>query len=120
MNREQKFWIEQQLRRFPFVEWDRFIEWRLDDDIIIRVFGWIDRQDTFKDFVAIELLLKTKQVEMLMTSSAEYSKKICEIIYGLGEEYHQQCKRVEHRFQISNSIKLKEDYNAITKTSQEI
>ena len=103
MNREQKFFIEQTLRKFKFVRWDRFFTFG-DDGLF--VFGWINRlKDQYKDFVTLEFNLKEKVIAFWATSSSVRSKEIVEIL----DVEHNDCQRVEKRFDIENCINLDGD-----------
>lgn len=71
----------------------------------MKVFGWIDREDGYKDFVVLgfEVEGKNHAIHHIMTSSARFSE---EINIAVGEESHTDCQRVESFVSIPNSIKL--------------
>ena len=102
MKKKIEEWIEKTLNKLPFVKWDRFIE---DQEAnLIEMYGWIDREkDNYKDFVLLEFNLTKKEVYFIATSNDKYSKKIAEIL----NSSHSDCIRVEERFDVSNSTKLK-------------
>ncbi|KKN48611.1 hypothetical protein LCGC14_0651100 [marine sediment metagenome] len=103
MNREQKFKIEKKLMGLPYVNWDRYF----DAENNITVFGWINREkDNYKDFVYIEFGKPDYDVSAWGTSSKEYSEAIHKIVYSNEDVKHNDCKRVEHKFNIKNCIKL--------------
>ncbi len=103
MNREQKNWIELQLRKLPFVKWDRFFSYSNEECIF--VFGWIDREkDNYKDYVSLEINVLDRNVIFCSTSNALRSKEIADKF----ELKHNDCERVENNFNIPNMIKLKE------------
>lgn len=90
------------------VKWDRFVEGKTTAGLdFIEVYGWIKREkDKYKDFVSLSLYSDGKNGSYL-TSSAKYSLPIYKALnrgVGMG---HRKCIRVEHRFRIKNSIKLK-------------
>ena len=89
MKTTTKNWIKTTLSKFPFVEFDRYID--DTDDNLIEVFGWIKRKDNDRDFIVLEFNLKTKEVYCIATSSAKYSEQISKI---LGEK-HISCKSVK-------------------------
>lgn len=104
MNDSLKHLMEDDMKKLPFVEWDRFYEGKAGTDL----FGWIAREDTHEDFV----VLSYKQSEKgepywdttFSTSSEKYSKRIAEL---LDFEDHNNCKRVEHIFSsVANCIRL--------------
>ena len=106
----KKKYVEKQLEKLDFVEWDRFTEFTNSDGVkFYRVFGWIEREkDEYKDFVNLEFQGNPESVLFLGTSSKKYSQKIEEILYGDNED-HLSCKRVEDNFQVSNAIQLDEE-----------
>ena len=91
--------IEDLLTSLHFVKWDRFVEF--DDTIII--YGWIDKSDSRKDFVTLQVAPTVDYV----TSSVKYSPIINKIL-GFTDEEHEtsKCQRVENVFDIPNMIKL--------------
>lgn len=84
------------LKKLYFVNWDRYF----GEGENLTFYGWIDRDDNYKDFVFIEF----NEGDYIThgTSSSKYSKKIAEI---LGTD-HSDCKRVEDFCNIPNVIKL--------------
>ena len=104
IEQKNKEWIEKVLSDIPFVNWDRFLDLKWARNRNITVFGWIEREDSYKDFVVLEFDLVRSEVFFVSTSSEKYSKKISEI---LGSS-HTICQRVEDNFNVNNSIKLQE------------
>lgn len=99
MTDKQKAVVAELMNRLPFVTWDRCVEYEhgvnADD---FSAFGWIQRDDGNYDYV--ELIwpsLDDPEVCGYSTSSAAYSEKIADILFG-GHEGHQSCERVEHVF----------------------
>ena len=89
---------EKILNLFPEVTWDRYAG---DYDNFV-IYGWIDRDDQYKDFLVMEF--EEGQATSFTTSSAKYSKDFSE---RLGwQEFHSDCKRVENIFQNVKSIKI--------------
>ncbi len=67
-----KFWME----KFPFVKWDRFIESKLH----YQVFGWIDREDNYKDFMLIIFLKETGAIVYWISSSHTRHEEIIKLL----------------------------------------
>lgn len=80
---------------FPEVMWDR-----MPDDVSI--FGWIARDDGYKDFMLIDLN-SDWTLNWYITSSKSFSKVFAE---RLGVD-HSDCKRVEDIINAPNVIRLK-------------
>ncbi|MFH1365512.1 MAG: hypothetical protein ABIH28_02935 [archaeon] len=99
MEQSKKDAIINVLKKLDFVKWDRYFG--KGDNLTF--YGWIDREDNYKDFVFIEF----NEGEYIThgTSSSKYSKKIAEI---LGKE-HSDCIRIEDFCNIPNMIKLEEN-----------
>lgn len=95
-------WIEQTLEQLDFVQWDRWYEL---GGHLIAVFGWIDREDQYKDFVLLEINVDRAEVVAYYTSSAEYTEKIGEIL----NMDHSACKRVEDYLDVENAVMLQDD-----------
>lgn len=91
--------IHKFLLKFPEVEWDR---WSGDLDKSCSFFGWISREDEYKDFM---LVLFEDGIDIFFfTSSAKHSRLFSEIM-GLK---HDGCERVEYlRFDKIRCLKLK-------------
>lgn len=99
--------IEETCNQFPFVTWDRFVEWPdWKDGLGVTVSGWIEREDQYKDYMVLDFF-DDGTVEY-MTSSAKYSQEIWNMLYGINlASKHTDCKRVEDHFKgIIKSIKL--------------
>lgn len=94
--------IAERMNRLPEVGWDRCIF----ADGHGTAFGWIDRDDARKDFVALNFQwgetndLDGEDVKWFsvgtLTSSAEFSRSISERISGDKADSHLDCERVEH------------------------
>ena len=103
MKTEHKVWIESILKKFEFVQWDRFILIEEKNIGVADIFGWIKRDESdYKDFILVEFNIKDKQAYLIATSSDKYSERICKMF----NTPHNKCKRVENNFHIENSIKL--------------
>lgn len=102
IEKRNKEWVEKVLSALEFVNWDRFFEISFASHRIINVFGWIDREDDYKDFVDIEFNIMRQEVTFLSTSSEEHSKKIADILGSM----HIPCQRVEDNFDVKNVTKL--------------
>ena len=92
--------IETTLRRFPFVTWDRFVDFSEG----VEVYGWIDRpRDTYKDFIS--LFFYPDGDVAFSTSSAKHSLPIHKTLNGGKAAGHRRCKRVEGHFRVSNVVR---------------
>ena len=96
MNREI---IVNVLRRLYFVNWDRYF----NIGHYFTFFGWIKREDSYKDFVVIDFYFgEDGKTEISYSrSSKKYSKQIS----GILNCSHSDCRRVEHFCDIDNVIK---------------
>ncbi len=103
------------LNMLPFVVWDRAsfsILPRLGQDkrreFWLMVYGWIDREDAYKDFIVMDFVLKKGIIEanILTTSSAKYSEEAVKIIYG-EDRKHNACFRIENLNGIERCVKHK-------------
>ena len=92
------------LRALSFVQWDRFTAGEWSPDInYLQVFGWIDRDDDYKDFV---LILQWDNGERFFTtSSAEYTDAISKELFD-DSAGHNDCQRVEDYLDIPNMVTL--------------
>lgn len=96
--------VTEVLNRLPFVLWDRLS----GENDHFSVYGWIDREDAYKDFVLVEFWVTEKPDKYNVswnydTSSAEYSKEIGELLEIDG---HFECQRVEDLFTAVRSTKI--------------
>ena len=85
-----------------FVLWDRFTVG--EDGTRYIFYGWIKREDEYKDFVVMEYFTPehdTYDGFSFVTSSAKWSEEICRIVYGHVED-HEDCIRIEDHFQGEN------------------
>lgn len=93
--------IEATLRKFPFVAWDRWVDFPEG----VEVYGWIDRpRDTYKDFVS--LFFYPDGDVAFSTSSATMSLPIHKALNGGSGRGHRRCKRVEGHFRVRNVVRL--------------
>lgn len=103
LTKRQRYFVEKYLAELQFVTWDRWV--RLDSTDIV-VYGWIDREDEYKDYVEVTFDLNKLKIPRYSTSSDEYSEKICKILYD--DAGHTPCRRVENTFRIKNKVELKD------------
>lgn len=86
------------MNRFTFVRWDRMVESDFEGTphMEVKVYGWIDREDSHADFVILTFVTWAEMVGFT-TSSDKHSQEISKILYGpdLG---HTPCARIEHVF----------------------
>lgn len=92
--------IEETLKKFDFVNWDRYFTCNCG----LSVFGWIEREDEYKDFVILDFI---GEEITFATSSKKYSEKIA----GLLNQEHSDCQRVEDFLDIDNVVKLNKEKN---------
>lgn len=92
--------IEKKFEKLDFVKWDRFV----GDKNNTYFYGWINREkDAYKDFLII-ILNKQNNKWWYLTSSIGYDEKIDKILEI--NKIRIPCERIEHHFNINNSIKL--------------
>lgn len=110
----EREWIASTLNKLPFVSWDRMhflspprIEERNCRGFWLAVFGWIDREDAYKDFIILDFQITKKKMwaSVFSCSSKKFSEEATKIIMGEGTE-HNDCFRAERISGIKNSIKL--------------
>ena len=97
-------WIATQLVKVDFVKWDRYTVGERGDRTIVDVYGWIDRDDDYKDFVWTRFW-PANEVFEYTTSSDTYSEQLAEIWFGESSD-HDPCNRVENTFDIPNAVTL--------------
>jgi len=108
---EFKSIAEDVMTDLPFVQWDRGREWIHENRKCMSIYGWIEREkDDYKDFVLIGIYenkdTRDAKLEFLGTSSAKYSSKIHEILFpDADENEHNECFRLEDRFDAENIIR---------------
>lgn len=101
-------YIETILERLEFVEWDRFVPFcDGPEPPRLRLYGWIDRDDAYKDFVLLDLWPSLDEFECI-TSSERYSERINEVL-GNDSDDHVECRRVEDHFSVDNAVELDEE-----------
>lgn len=98
--------ISQWLQRFEFVKWDRFTE----TSDFYHIYGWIEREDNYKDFLVIDFDKKVGNPDFWISSSARFDEKIIEVLkhpetMALALN-NAQCKRVEDYFCLKNKVQL--------------
>lgn len=101
-------WLGTILERLDMVEWDRFTHGEDYRGEVYSVYGWIERDDSYKDFVVLRAWPNTEGNDVgYITSSAEYTEEIYRRIYGEEPEGddHGECMRVEHSFRIPNAVR---------------
>lgn len=98
-------WCQQLLERLDFVEWDRFTtgEW-FGGQRYFSVYGWIGRDDDYKDF-ALLIMWPESEIVYPLTSSDKWSEEIHRQLWG-EDDGHNDCRRVEETFDIPNAIEL--------------
>ena len=98
------------LNRLPFVTWDRYLEWEDDEtgDVWAVFYGWIERDDEYKDFASIKINASENEIVDFLTSSSEHSEEIHERL-GFDLETHNQCHRVENLGLDVNAVNIDEN-----------
>ncbi len=100
-----KSWMKGILERCNYITWDRYVMYQAGDDFCT-VYGWIKREDEYKDFAVIEFNLTKKEIGFVITSSAKYSEQFNKDTDGLEIE-HNHCKRIEDDFpDLKNCVRL--------------
>ena len=105
-------WVENTLERLDMVAWDRFVAG--DDPNVagryLKVYGWIDREDdAYKDFVIVTFYPDTaNNLYGFTTSSDRYTMDIHRRLFGDEPDQHNDCRRVEHAFEVPNAVELGE------------
>jgi len=114
-NRE---WIAEHLERAEFVDWDRFVVGSYHTgEQYVDVYGWIDRDDEYKDFVWTRFRPDNGPDPTMefTTSSDDYSEELMRIWFGEESlDDHNECRRVEHAFDVENAIELGEQATLVT------
>jgi len=105
-----KEWVEGKLLKCTFVKWDRFLlaEDPKQDELVINVYGWIDRDDDYKDFVTVDFWTARETVGFT-TSSEEYTEQLHRLLVGEDLDNHNECRRVEDTFDVPNAVTLDGD-----------
>jgi len=112
MTDELKLWCKGALEEFGFVKWDRFMCSKpANGPHALVCYGWIDRKaDSYKDFVLIGLILDSRRVVYVSSSSPEYNEEIgalcTKLSKGEAPTHAKQCIRIEDWLDVSNAIKL--------------
>lgn len=111
LDADRRRFIEKLLRSCRFVEWDRFTIFEhpdVDGEVGVTAYGWIDRDDEYKDFAVFTAWTAAKEVQSFTTSSAEYSEELYERLTGEEPEGtgHNECRRVEDTFNVENASTL--------------
>lgn len=107
--------VEDVMTDLPFVDWDRGGEWVYEGRKCMRIYGWIEREkDQYKDFVLVGIYEKEDgekaTVEFHGTSSEKYSEEIHKRLFpGKSLDKHNECFRLEKRFDAENVIELEDE-----------
>ena len=100
--------LSDKLAELDFVEWDRYTGGRWSDNSsYVTVYGWVDREDEYKDFV--EIIRWDNGQLYFTTSSAEHTEDIFEVLFEDSLDNHNDCKRVEDVLDIDNVVELDAD-----------
>ena len=102
MDDHDRGYVEVLLDRLSMVTWDRFIE----GGDSVTVYGWIDRDDEYKDYIQIDICPSDTYVSFT-TSSEEHTEEIHELLFGadtVGD--HNECQRVENHFDVEQAVTL--------------
>lgn len=101
------------LERLDMVEWDRFVVGEdYHGEKHINVYGWIERtEDEYKDFVILRFWpdLDEDGIVGFTTSSDRHTEEIFRRLFGREPDDHNDCRRVEHTFDVENAIELTEN-----------
>ena len=98
--------LKEPMADLPFVEWDRYVtgQWDADHDYV-KAYGWIDRDDGYKDFVILTTWSDTNQINFT-TSSSEHTERIHELLFDESPENHHGCQRIEDAVDIPNMVSI--------------
>jgi len=105
---ENRQWVEDTLERVQMVDWDRFVTGlHPKSGRYIKVYGWIDRDDEYKDFCIVTFQPDTSENLIgYTTSSDEHTDKIYRSLFDVEPDGHNDCPRVENYLDVSNSVEL--------------
>jgi len=96
-----------ELAALDFVTWDRYVKGRWGTCFdYVSIYGWIDREGEYKDFV--EIIYWDDGGKYFITSSAEYTNEIHEVLFDASPDEHNDCQRVENAVDIENVATLDE------------
>ncbi|MCX6216524.1 hypothetical protein [Spirosoma sp.] len=74
------------------IQWDRYTK---TDDGYYVVYGWIARSDGQRDFIMLAMWETDKIDDIFFTtSSAKYSRRILEVLFGSAED-HNDCRKID-------------------------
>ncbi len=91
--------IADELRAYPEVQWDRFIEY----DGKLGIYGWLARSDGRADFLLLDFDAATGKLLEWITSAHPHPASVVERLEG---EESVECQRVEDIFEIPNAVRL--------------
>jgi len=91
--------IADELRAYPEVRWDRFIEY----DGKLGVYGWLARSDGRADFLLLDFDAATGNLLEWITSAHPHPASVVDRLEG---EESVECQRVEDTFDIPNAVHL--------------
>jgi len=98
-------WMQDELEALDFVMWDRFTTGEWSEGLTYTtVYGWIDRDDSYKDFVMVTFW--DDGGRWFTTSSEEYTIDIHQSLFDEPPEEHNDCQRVEDKAEIANVVEL--------------
>lgn len=99
--------LQQRLAAAEMVEWDRFImEENGDNSPMIRVYGWVDRDDQYKDFVLVDYFVEPEEVTYITSNPSIEDDLEAALVHKDEDVETVDCKRVEHYSDIDNAIQL--------------
>lgn len=105
---ENQVWVESQMECLDFVDWDRFTLSNWANHQGVTAYGWIDRDDGYKDFVVVIFWPANRDL-YYVTSSDTYSEEIYRRLHDDDpEDGHGGCRRIEDWFDVENAIELEE------------
>lgn len=116
---EEQFYsiVRDVLTDLPFVEWDRGTEWTYEGRKCLNIYGWINREnDDYKDFVLVGVYEEENKEEADVvfhgTSSEKYSEEIHRRLFPEDDlETHDECFRLENRFDVDNVVRRGESHS---------
>lgn len=91
--------IAAELRAYPEVRWDRFIEYGGK----VRAYGWLPRADGRADFLLLDFNAATGALTDWITSAHPHPASVVE---RLESDQSVECQRVEDHFGVPNAVRL--------------
>ena len=89
------------------MKFDRFTVGEWNGEQSVSVYGWIEREDDYKDFLLI-IFWPEREEFYHVTSSAERTEDIYRALVGDDMDEHNECRRVEDSFNVDNAVTMED------------